>query len=107
MSSGETFWLIPAMRKKDRNGPGIPTVVVSDDPPLASEDDQESGGAAPRMAGAKDEPTEKVAARIATRRKRDLTHRFPCKAVRRSVGALKSFLLKAEARLSDEQNEPE
>jgi hypothetical protein len=87
------------MRKKGRNGPGMRTLADSDDPPLAADGDEKSGGAAHRTAGAKYEPMEKVAAIMATRRKRDLAHRFACEAVRRSVRTFKSFLLKPEASL--------
>src|SRR6266481_6047520 len=81
-SSGKTFWLIPAMRKKGRNGPGIATFADSGDPTLASSNDKESEG------GAKHEPTDRVAARMAARRKRDLAHRFVSKSFRRSVRVL-------------------
>src|SRR4029077_14020496 len=74
-SSGETFWLIPAMRKNGRNGPGIATFAESGAPPLPSADG-ESEEAVPRAAGAKHEPTERVAATMAARRKRDLAHLF-------------------------------
>src|SRR6266481_1635711 len=92
-SSGKTFWLIPAMRKKERNGPGIATFADSGDPTLASSNDKESEGATPRTAGAKHEPTERLAARMAARRKRDLAQdlahrRFVSKSFRRSVRAL-------------------
>jgi len=70
-SSGETFWLIPAMRKKERNGPGIATFADSGDPTLGTSDGKVS---VPQTAGAKHEPGESVAARMAARRKRDLAH---------------------------------
>src|SRR6266436_2071594 len=88
-SSGKTFWLIPAMRKKERNGPGIATFADSGDPTLASSDGKESEGAVHRTAGARHEPMEKVAARMPTRRKRDLAHRLAGKSIKRSVRAFK------------------
>jgi len=74
------------MRKKERNGPGIATYAGSGDPTLASSDGKESGGVVPRAAGAKHEPTERVAARIRGRWKKHLAHRL---LVKRSVWAFK------------------
>src|SRR2546426_36738 len=77
------------MRKKERNGPGIATFADSGDPTLASSDDKESEGAVPRTAGAKHEPTERVAARMVARRMRNLAHRFAGKSVKKSVRTFK------------------
>jgi len=61
------------MRKKERNGPGIATFADSGDPTLGSFDGKVS---LPPTAGAKHDPTESVAARMAARRKRDLAYLF-------------------------------
>jgi len=76
------------MRKNGRNGPGIATFADSGDPTLVSAED-ESEEAVPRTAGAKHEPTKRVATRIAARRQRDLAYRLACKSVRRGVRAFK------------------
>src|SRR2546429_5507451 len=88
-SSGKTFWLIPAIRKKERNGPGIARFADSGDPTLASSDGKESEGTVHRAAGARHEPRERVTLRMHVKRKRDLAHRSAGKWVKRSVQALK------------------
>src|SRR5436309_1579176 len=50
-SSGKTFWLIPAIRKKERNGPGIVRFADSGDQALASSDGKESEGTVHRAGG--------------------------------------------------------
>jgi len=75
-SSGETFWLIPAIRKKERNGPGMVRLADSGNPALVSSGGKESAGTAHRTAGARYEPRQKVAARMPAKRNRDLAHRF-------------------------------
>src|SRR2546425_6744647 len=77
------------MRKKERNGPGIATFADSGDPTLASSDDKESEGEVPRTAGAKHEPTERVAAKMVARWMRNLANRFAGKSVKKSVRAFK------------------
>ena len=76
---------MPAMRKKERNGPGIATFVDSGDTALASPEDAECVSAA----RAKVEPTHKAGASMAETRKKDLLHRFVSKAVKNNVRALK------------------
>src|SRR5579862_4916641 len=52
-SSGEAFWLIPAMRKKERKGPGMVAVAASCACTPRSSDVKERGEAAPQTPGAK------------------------------------------------------
>jgi len=56
---------------------------------LPSSDDKESEGAVPRTAGAKHEPTERVAARMVARRMRNFAHGLAGKSVKKSVRAFK------------------
>src|SRR2546429_2076375 len=88
-SSGKTFWLIPAIRKKERNGPGIVRFADSGDPALASSDGKESAGTVHRAAGARHQPRERVTPKMQVRRKKDLAHRSASKWVKRSVQAFK------------------
>src|SRR4030088_2926243 len=80
---------MPAMRKKERNGPGITTSADSVDPTLPSSADTESDGVVPRATAAKLKPTEAAAARRAARRKKELANRFAGKSFKRKVRAFK------------------
>src|SRR6202035_5088423 len=80
---------MPAMRKKERNGPGISTFADSVDPTLASSTDTESERLVPRAAAVKLEPTETATARSAARRKKELANRFAGKTFKRKVRTFK------------------
>src|ERR1700726_3756374 len=74
------------MRKKERIGPGIETLDGSADPILAS---SEPGALVARVARARHQPKERVAARLAERRRKDLACRFLGKSVQRRMRAFK------------------
>src|SRR2546430_14561267 len=90
-SSGKTFWLIPAIRKKERNGPGIVRFADSGDPALASSDGKESAGTVHRAAGAGHQPREKGTPKMQGRREKGLAHRPGSKRGKRSVQGFKNF----------------
>jgi hypothetical protein len=79
---------MPAMRKKERKGPGIATVVDSLDPISVFSADEESEGVAPRGAAPKLEPTQKTAARRTAGHTKELVNRFIGKSIKRKVRAL-------------------
>jgi len=75
------------MRKKERSGPGIATVIDSGGPTLASSDDE---GVEPRTIGAKHEPIAKTAkVRGAASPKDRLPNSLGDSGVKRSVQAFK------------------
>ena len=81
---------MPAMRKKERSGPGIATVTDSGGPTLASSDDKPLEGVEARTIGAKHEPIAKTATvRGAARRKNRLPNSRGDSGVKRSVQAFK------------------
>jgi hypothetical protein len=77
------------MRKKERSGPGIATVVESGGPTLASADDGGAGGVVPRRIGMKVEPIRRRAARSARVRKNGFVNGLGDNGVKRSVQAFK------------------
>src|SRR6516162_11888655 len=52
-SSGDAFWLMPAMRKKERKGPGMAAVAVSCDCSPRSSEVKERAEAVPQAPAAK------------------------------------------------------
>jgi hypothetical protein len=80
-----TFWLIPAMRKKERSGPGIATSADSGELTSVYSAERGPGGVVPRAPEAKQELIQRVAAKIVG----SLAHRFDIKSVKRSVQAFK------------------